>query len=147
VIYRFLAAEDFARSAGAAGDVPGPKRLVETLHRVIVRPDMSFNFGTAADGAHDLVIVPDLDGYNFAVLDADHTIGYVRPGAGMPLLATDMSGRDATDELFRITPDGRLVVTSDVMPVMMTTSVLQTQRDCLFYTSRAVRGEDHDADR
>jgi hypothetical protein len=144
VIHRFLGADDLARGAGA---VPRPERLVETLHRVIVRPDVAFSFGTAVDGANDLVILPDLDRYNFGVLDADHTIGRVRRGAGMPLLATDMSGRDATGELFRITPDGRLVVTVDVMPVMMTTSVLQTQRDCLFYTSRAVRGEDHDADR
>ena len=53
----------------------------------------------------------------------------------MPLLACDMVGRDVTDQLFRTTPDGRVIVVADMTPVMMTTTVQQTRRDCLFYTS------------
>jgi hypothetical protein len=53
----------------------------------------------------------------------------------MPLFASEMSGRDVTDQLFRTTPDGRVVMAVDVMPVMMTTTVQQARRDCLFYTS------------
>ena len=36
------------------------------------------------------------------------------------------------------TPDGRVITTEDVTPVMMTTTVVQTRRDCLFYVSRRV---------
>jgi hypothetical protein len=53
----------------------------------------------------------------------------------MPLLARDMAGRDATDQLFRAMPDGRVIVVTDIVPVMMTTTVQQARRDCLFYTS------------
>jgi hypothetical protein len=47
-----------------------------------------------------------------------------------------VTGRDVTDELFRIAPDGAVIVTADVMPMMMTTTVQQARRDCLFYTAR-----------
>jgi hypothetical protein len=47
-----------------------------------------------------------------------------------------MAGRDVTDQLFHTTGDGRVIVAEDVIPVMMTTTVQQTRRDCLFYTSR-----------
>jgi hypothetical protein len=31
-----------------------------------------------------------------------------------------------------------VIVVDDVVPLMMTTTVLQTRRDCLFYTARLV---------
>ena len=89
----------------------------------------------AVDGETDFVIVPGLDAYNFEVLPATHTIGHIDPGAAMPLFASDMAGRDVTDQLFRTTPDGRVIVVADMRPVMMTTTVQQARRDCLFYTS------------
>jgi hypothetical protein len=46
-----------------------------------------------------------------------------------------MAGRDVTDQLFQTTSDGRVVTVADVMPVMITTTVQQARRDCLFYTS------------
>jgi hypothetical protein len=108
--------------------------MVEILQRVTVRPDVVFSFGAAVDGA-DFVVVPDLDTYNFEVLPARHTIGRVEPGAAMPLFACDVTGRDVTDQLLRITPDGDVIVTADVTPMMMTTTVQQARRDCLFYTA------------
>ena len=108
--------------------------MVEILHRVTVRPEVAFSFD-AADGEPDFVIAPGLDAYNFGVLPAMHTIGHIYPGAAMPLLASDMAGRDVTDQLFGTTPDGRVIVMTDIMPVMMTTTVQQARRDCLFYTS------------
>jgi Succinylglutamate desuccinylase / Aspartoacylase family len=132
VVYRFLAAESFA--------VPDdehvrPRRLVEILHRVTVRPEVAFSFDRAADGELEFVIAPGLDAYNFDVLPAQRTIGHIDAGAAMPLLARDMAGRDVTDQLFHATPDGRVIVVRDIMPVMMTTTVQQARRDCLFYTS------------
>lgn len=133
VVHRFLTAADFAASTIA--DSSRPRQMVEILHRVTVRPEVKLSFGAAVDGA-EFVVVPGLDSYNFDVLPAQHTIGHVTPGAAMPLLACDVTGRDITDQVFRITPDGALVVTQDVMPMMMTTTVQQARRDCLFYTAR-----------
>jgi hypothetical protein len=135
VIHRFLAAVGFA---GSAGDDIRPRRIVEMQHRVTVRPEVTFAFGGVVDEETDLVIVPGLDGYNFEVLPAAHTIGHIDVGAAMPLCATDMAGLDVTDAYFRTTPDGRVITTEDVTPVMMTTTVVQTRRDCLFYTSRRI---------
>jgi hypothetical protein len=135
VVHRFLTAADFA--VHAVDDQPRPRQMVEILHRVIVRPDVEFSFGAAVDGA-GFVVVPELDRYNFEVLPARHTIGHVDPGAAMPLFACDVTGRDVTDQLFRITPDGAVIVVADVVPMMMTTSVRQARRDCLFYTAGPV---------
>jgi len=133
VIHRFLAAEGFA--VPADDERARPDRMVETLHRVIVRPEVAFSFGADVDDETDFVIVPGLDVYNFVVLPAQHTIGHVDPGAAMPLFASDMAGRDVTDQLFRTTRNGRVIVAEDLMPVMMTTTVQQARRDCLFYTT------------
>jgi hypothetical protein len=132
VVHRFLAAETFA--VPAADEPARPQRMLEILERVTVRPEVAFSFD-AAGGQPDFVIAPGLDAYNFDVLPADHTIGHVDPGAAMPLLARDMAGRDVTDQLFRAMPDGRVSVVTDIVPVMMTTTVQQARRDCLFYTS------------
>jgi hypothetical protein len=136
VINRFLGATDFA--AAPDDDGARPRRIVEMLHRVNVRPEVTFTFAGVVDEETDLVIVPGLDGYNFEVLPAGHTIGHIDIGAAMPLLATDMSGAEVTDHHFRTTPDGRVITTEDITPVMMTTTVVQTRRDCLFYVSRRV---------
>lgn len=134
VIHRFLGADGFDRPAD--GEAARPGRMVATLHRVTIRPEVNFAFGGVVDEETDLVIVPGLDGYNFEVMPAGHTIGHVDIGTATPLSATDMNGSDVTDRFFRITPDGRLITTEDVTPVMMTTTVVQARRDCLFYTSR-----------
>jgi Succinylglutamate desuccinylase / Aspartoacylase family len=133
VIHRFLAAEAFA--APPDEERAKPLHMVEIVDRVTVRPEVAFSFGAAVDGETDFVILPGLDAYNFQVLPAMHTVGHIDPGAAMPLFASDMAGRDVTDQLFRATPDGRVIVVADMMPVMMTTTVQQARRDCLFYTS------------
>lgn len=132
VVHRFLAAEGFAVPAGEAH--PKPTRMVEILHRVTVRPEVAFSFEASAGDA-DFLIAPGLDGYNFDVLPATHTLGHIDPDAAMPLFASDMAGNDVTDQLFRTTPDGRVIAVAVMMPVMMTTTVQQARRDCLFYTS------------
>lgn len=142
VVHRFLTAEAFD-GADAPADAPvaggaASDGMLETGDRITVRPDVEFSFGPELANGDDLVIGPDLDRYNFGVLPALTTIGHVAAGTPMPLCATDMSGRDVTDRLFRITGDGRVVVVDDVVPLMMTTTVPQTRRDCLFYTGRPV---------
>jgi len=139
VVHRFLTAEGFDTAAGVNGHAAAA-RMVEIGYRVTVRPEVDFSFGAPANGdTPQLAVVPGLDTYNFATLPAHHPIGHVEPGAPMPLRATDGTGADVTDQLFRITPAGDVVVTHAVTPIMMTTSVQQTRRDCLFYTALPVR--------
>ena len=133
VVHHFLTADGFAGDAPAGSGSDG---MLETRDRVTVRPDVELSFGNGLDDGSDFAVAPGLDRYNFDVLPALETIGRVAPGTPMPLCATDMSGRDVTDQLFRITADGRVIVVDDVIPLMMTTTVLQTRRDCLFYTAR-----------
>jgi Succinylglutamate desuccinylase / Aspartoacylase family len=135
VVHRFLTAGDLVT---AVDDRRRPRQMVEIRHRVTVRPEVEFSFGASVDDEAGFVVVPELDRYNFAVLPAQHTIGRVDPGAAMPLFACDVTGRDVTDQLFSITPDGAVIVAADVMPMMMTTTVQQARRDCLFYTASPV---------
>ena len=135
VLQRFLDADGFTVPSGEAA--PRPGRILQTVHRVTVRPEVAFTFGTDIDETTDLAIIPGLDAHNFWTLPAGETIGHIDPGAAMPLLATDRAGRDVTGRLFYATEDGRLIVTEDTTPVMMTTTVVQTRRDCLFYTAEA----------
>jgi hypothetical protein len=144
VVHRFLTAEEgFTRTppAGTADGLPAP-RMIATEHCITVRPEATFSFGPELAPGDDLTIMPGLDAYNFSVLPASQAIAHVAPGraAPMPLLAIGPTGVDVTDQLFRIDGGGRVVLTHDVVPIMMTTTVLQTQRDCLFYTSRPVVG-------
>ena len=134
VVHRVLTAPGFAMPAAADGPALRPRRVVEVGHRVVVRPEVELSFGATESGG-GFVVAPDLDRFNFAVLPARHTIGHVDPGAAMPLAAYDVAGRDVTDELFRIAADGAVTLTTDVMPMMMTTTVPQARRDCLFYTA------------
>ncbi len=134
VIHRFLGAEGLGSPID--DERARPDRIVQILHRVTVRPEVAFSFGSVVDDETDFVIAPGLDRYNFEVLPAGKTIGRIDPGAAMPLFGSDMAGGDATEQLFRTTGDGRVVVVDDIMPVMMTTTVRQARRDCLFYTTR-----------
>lgn len=113
-----------------------PEVTYEMRCRVTVRPEVPFAFGGALNDEVDLVLTPGLDGHNFGMLFASTEIGHVHPGAAMPLCARDMRGEDVTDSLLEVTDEGRLIVTSDVTPIMMTTTVVQARRDCLFYVAR-----------
>ncbi|MPZ73490.1 MAG: hypothetical protein GEU74_09700 [Nitriliruptorales bacterium] len=126
---RFLRLASF-EEAGA-----GPRRVFEMQHRIVVRPEVRFAFGGVLTEDLDLVLHPGMDHYNFGMVLAGTELGLVPPGAAMPLLVTDMRGRETTDRFFEL-HDGSLIVTEDVTPVMLTTTVQQTRRDCFFYIAR-----------
>jgi hypothetical protein len=140
-LHRFLTADGFGGPTIAAAGAP---RLVETLHRVTVRHDVAFSFGRLDSPSTHFVVEHGLDAYNFDVLPSQGMIGqvtshHISSGWPIPLQATHTAtGHDATDELFELTVDGRVILRDDVTPIMMTTTVVQTRRDCLFYTARAV---------
>lgn len=130
VVRRFLA----MRAPGEP--VPGPRRVFEMQHRVTVRPEVPFAFGGTLSEDLDLILLPGLDRHNFGMLLAGSELGRVHPGTAMPLIATDMRGRESTDRYFTVSEDGRLLVSEDVTPAMLTKTVQQTRRDCLFYICR-----------
>ena len=113
----------------------GARRVFEMEHRVIVRPEVPFAFGGVLDDELDLVLHPGLDHHNFGMMLAGTELGRVPEGGGMPLLATDMRGRETTERFFAVR-NGGLIITEDVTPVMLTTTVQQTRRDCFFYVAR-----------
>jgi succinylglutamate desuccinylase len=122
-----------------AGEKALPSEVYEMRARVEVRPEVSFAFGGALTGELDLVLKPGLDGANYGMLLAGTELGWVDPGTGMPLLATDMHGADVTHRYVEVGDDGALVVAEDLTPVMMVTTVRQTRQDCLFYVARRRR--------
>jgi hypothetical protein len=131
VLDRFLSAD----LADPAAPVL-PERLFEMRHRVLVRPEVSFVFGGVLTDDLDLVLTPGLDTANFGMLLAGTELGHVQPGTALPLVAESMDGVDEAERYFAVRDDGRLVITEDVTPAMMTTTVQQTRRDCLLYLVR-----------
>jgi hypothetical protein len=130
VLDRFLAAGELDRGERR------PVYVYEMRCRVEVRPEVPFAVGGALTEDLDLVIRPGLDGHNFGMLLAGTDFGHVDPGGSVPLIARDMHGNDVTSRYFNVTDDGTLVMTEDVVPVMMTETVRQIRRDCLFYITR-----------
>ena len=130
VLDRFLAAPRFT------GRPRVPSRMVDMTVRVEVRPEVPFAVGLALGDEIDFVLRPGLDAHNFGMLFAGTELGRVHPGTAMPLCATDMRGTEVTDRFFAVDADGLLTVREDLTPVMMTTTVVQIRRDCLFYIAR-----------
>jgi hypothetical protein len=133
--YAASALRRFLRKTSFEEAVPGPQRVFEMQHRIIVRDEVRFAFGGVLTEEMDLVLHPGMDHFNFGMLLAGTELGVVPEGAGMPLLCTDMRGRETTDRFFAV-KRGSLIVTEDVTPVMLTTTVQQTRRDCFFYIAR-----------
>jgi hypothetical protein len=130
---------DRVLAADFDGALQRPSEIYEMRARVTVRSEVHFAFGGPLSGELDLVLHPGLDGYNYGMLLAGTELGRVSPGAAMPLCATDQHGVDVTHRYLRVRDDGALVVTEDLTPVMMVTTVRQTRQDCLFHIARRRR--------
>ncbi|MPZ89484.1 MAG: hypothetical protein GEU81_15750 [Nitriliruptorales bacterium] len=132
VLERFLAAD----LRGLRTSPERPLFIWEMNHRVTVRPEVSFGFGGMLSDCVDLVLAPGLDATNFGLLPRGTIIGHAHCGAAMPLMAMSMQGQDDTERCFALQDDGSIVVSRDLTPAMMTTTVAQARRDCLFYLAR-----------
>ena len=106
--------------------------LLGDLRKVVVREGVRFRFGGGVSDDIDLALAADADVHNFVEVPAGHTLGMVRPGAPVPVRATDATGTDVTDRYFAVR-DGALVTTVAATPVMMTRTVEAARKDCLFY--------------
>lgn len=125
VIETFLAAERFT---GAR-----PARVLRVDSRVEVRREVAFDFGTELREDLDLVITPGLDAANFEHLPAGTVLGCTVRGGDVPFVVLDGEGADTTAAHLRVDDAGRIALTRDVIPAMMTRTPEQTRRDCLFY--------------
>ncbi|MEX0657938.1 MAG: succinylglutamate desuccinylase/aspartoacylase family protein [Egibacteraceae bacterium] len=118
------------------GTPRAPERMLEMRVRVEVRPEVPFSVGLALSDEIDFVLRPGLDTHNFGMLLAGTELGHVHPGTAMPLRATDMGGTEVTERFFTLDDAGVVAVGEDLTPVMMTITVVQIRRDCLFYIAR-----------
>ncbi len=133
VLDRVLSRADFST------DPLVPDRMLEMRVRVEVRPEVPFAVGLALTEDIDFVLRPGLDGHNFGMLLAGTELGRVHPGTAIPLRATDMGGTEVTERFFVLDDEGVITVGEDLTPVMMTRTVVQIRRDCLFYIARNCR--------
>ena len=104
--------------------------LYHTVAQVQIRAGHPF---THAPGQADLVLAPDLEGFNFCELAPGTSFGRVMtPGRAFPLLVRDAAGLDVTARYFHI-EDGELRLTRAAMPTMLTRDETIIRQDCLCY--------------
>jgi hypothetical protein len=106
--------------------------LLGDLRKVVIRDDVDFRFGGEVCDGIDLALDADADVHNFVEVPAGHRLGRVRPGAPLPVRATDAAGTDVTERHFAVRDDV-LITTVAATPVMMTRTVEAARKDCLFY--------------
>ncbi len=115
--------------------------MLGDMIKVMVRPEVEFNFGGQFSEDIDFVIREDADVHNFVEVPAGHVVGKVLPGGSLPLVATASHGADVTDEHFEVV-DGAVMFKKQATPVMMTRTVEAARKDCLFYLATARRPEE-----
>jgi len=112
---------------------PGDIHLLETVAVVKMRQGISFGFENSGDSlSFDVCFRPDLDRFNFGSLQKGDTLGAVRQGTGVPVLATINDGSDITDKVFEIS-GGQLRLKKNIIPSMATLDCDVIRQDCLFY--------------
>lgn len=106
--------------------------LLGGIRKVIVRPEVAFRFGGELADDVDFVIDGEADVHNFVRVAAGHVLGHVLTGAAMPLQVLDHTGADVTSDHFAV-ESGKVIITKDATPVMMTRTEEAARKDCLFY--------------
>jgi hypothetical protein len=124
----------FASLEALPTETPRMRVFVDPI-RVTLRPDVTVAFGEAPRAGCDLTLCGDVDRHNFVHLAAGTHIGWVAPGAALPIEARDGEGRDLARALFEL-HGGELVAAQAFIPVMMTTNPAVAAADCLFYVVR-----------
>ncbi|MEL6878386.1 MAG: M14 family metallopeptidase [Pseudomonadota bacterium] len=104
-----------------------PLDLFHTLGVVRVKPEVSFGFG---ESEAEMCLDPHLDRFNFTSLAAGTAIG--RSSHAMPLCVIDEQGRDVATEFFAV-DQGRLRLSKEVTPAMLTVDTRVVRQDCLGY--------------
>ena len=119
---------------------PGMVHLFHMVATVNIAKDVLFGFGSVPV---DLVLREDLDNLNFRELPAGTRFGEFNNGTIEPLIATDNSGRDITDNYFTF-GRGRVETARPIMPSMLTLDRRVIQQDCLCYLMERIHYQDHE---
>ncbi len=101
--------------------------LFHTVAVVQIPEGTSYGF----EQGHDLVLLPDIDRFNFSELPAGTCFGYVQ-GAGARLQCTGEQGEDLSTRFFSYEA-GEIRLTKSVMPSMLTRDLRVIRQDCLCY--------------
>ncbi len=118
---------------------PKSVHLFHMMATVKVPNDVLFGFGRVPV---DLALREDLDKFNFCELAVGTSFGRVNHGTKNPLIATDNSGADITDNYFSFAR-GQVETTQVIMPSMLTLDRRVIQQDCLCYLMERIHYQDH----
>lgn len=121
-----------------AGPDPSPRAelldhdLLAPMRRVLIDPAVRFRFGGSPDAEVEVTVPIDADRRNGIPTPAGWTLAEVAPGRSMPFRVLEPDGRDVTHEVLAL-EGGRVLVTVDATPLMMTRTVDAARKDCLTY--------------
>ncbi len=123
--------------------VPVDAEAVHLFHMVAtvnIPNDVQFGFGRVPV---ELALREDLDKFNFCELPPGTSFGDLNNCTTTPLIATDNSGRDITDNYFSF-GRGQVETARAIMPSMLTLDRRVIRQDCLCYLMERIHFEDHE---
>jgi len=103
--------------------------LYHTVAQVKIAENINFSFSNTKA---DLLLDKDLERFNFSEINAGTILGSVNNGTQLPILAQDVSGKNVTDNFFKL-DNGKLHITRATMPSMLTLNERVIRQDCLCY--------------
>jgi len=138
---RFLAADDVGPGGDAGTSSPDAIAVVADPVRVCLQPGLTIRYGDTPDADADLTVDVAIDRHNFERVAPGEPIGWVRPGAVWPFVATRADGAEVSRDLFHVR-EGRVEASASFVPIMVTTSPEIAVQDCIFYAAspRGPRG-------
>ena len=113
--------------------------LFHMVATVRVHDDVLFGFGHVPT---EVAFRDNLDVLNFQELPTGISLGDIRGGPAMPLVATDIDGVDVTPQYFRF-DRCQIETVREIMPSMLTLDRRVIQQDCLCYLMERIHFEDH----
>ncbi len=128
----FLNAADPLRT----GDRDVPMELLHYPVRVELKPRRTIGYGHVPDGA-DVVLVHDVERFNFGVVSPDHHLGWLGDDGVQALTAMSADGRDVIADVLTRDIGGALRPARELKLFMVTTKAQAAREDCLFYAIRA----------
>ncbi|MGQ9425769.1 succinylglutamate desuccinylase [Gilvimarinus sp. F26214L] len=109
--------------------------------RLELRDKASLTYGDKPSARHDLTLLPQIETYNFGIVDPGTELGFSRRALREVLIAPDSRGHDRLDRYFSLI-GGRLVTRRALKLFMVTTNAEIARDDCLLYLVPAERHRD-----
>lgn len=113
-------------------DHPVHDRDIDLFHTTaVVKVPAQVRLGIGNEDG-DIVLIHDLEFFNFRELQPGTVFGTVKTARGDSLLVIDDQGQNRIDDYFEI-EDGQLRLRRTVMPSMLTVNKTAIRQDCLCY--------------